>query len=172
MITTDNGERDYYLDKGDTKFLWDIIFDEKREMEIKIHVNNPSSEIKNLVINLTPSDDEEWHIAIDKIEGPEDDDIVEVNRDHDFVIYNVDSGEQIMLVLKVYYEGKDKDSFQDSTVHAAFDEDVDPVELQIPPSDGSGFYERAIGCIQEISYKVDTGACDRWSEDLLCEYPC
>mgnify|MGYP001155488678 CR=1 FL=1 len=127
MITTNSGDDEFYLDKGDTKFLWDLIVDEKRDMDIRINVVNPSSRSRQISLSLKNETAENWHVKISRIEDPDGEDITEdseVIEGRSYRIENVESGEQLSVILNVHYEGEDSDDQLEVTLISDIDNGV------------------------------------------------
>ena len=125
MITTSSGDDEFYLDKGDTKFLWDLVVDEKRDMDVKLNVVNPSSRTRDITLTLDYEASEEWTVKIKDIEDQDGDDLMDdsetLEEGQGYKVFGIESGEQLTVTLNVDYEGDDEDDSLDVTLNGELD---------------------------------------------------
>jgi len=125
MVATESGETTYFVDNGEMKFFIDMIWDQERKLDVKLFVVNPDTENHRIRVHLrddTPSDD--WSFRIKKVENRDGDDLLDdegtdvVEKDMDYLLPELDEGEQVTVFLEVTYQGKDENREHDVSLEA------------------------------------------------------
>jgi K(+)-stimulated pyrophosphate-energized sodium pump len=125
MVTTESGETEFFLDKGEGSwFIIDMITDSERTMEVKLYVVNPQSDTFNdirIEMNYSDTVSEDWDFKIMKILDEEGKDITEDSEDTEGFIYTVEQvegGSQVTVILEASYLGDDKDASEEVNIKA------------------------------------------------------
>lgn len=117
MVTTESGKDTFYVQGGKSSLIvWDMLEIGDRKVNINVHVINPDGNTRDIRVNLSSGEDEDWSMKITEIRDSSGNNIIdeedEVNRivdDREYDILQVDGGDMVTVVLEVEYEGDEDD---------------------------------------------------------------
>ncbi len=117
MVTTESGKDTFYLHSGKSSLIiWDMLKVDERKTTVKIHVNNPDGNSRDIRVNLSSNGDDDWSFKIKEIWDyngvdiiDDDDEVTEDVKGQLYTIFQVGGGDMITVVFEVSYDGKESD---------------------------------------------------------------
>jgi hypothetical protein len=116
MVTTESGKDTFYFQGGKSSLIvWDMLEIGDRKVNINMHVINPDGNKRDIRVNLSSGEDEDWSMKIIEIRDSggnniiDDDEVNEIVEDREYDVLQVDGGDMVTVVLEVEYEGDEDD---------------------------------------------------------------
>ena len=122
MITVEGGSDEFFLDKDDAPFVWDMIFKDERVLEVTLNIINPNTGMDHHIdVWLSSQGSDGFSFKIVKFIDPSGKDIERNDIENvagRLRMKDVPAGGRFSVLLEARYTGKDADTEFALTVHS------------------------------------------------------